>query len=436
MKREYEIMKRLLEIAAVISIILINIQTRNSYGAEWITMNSETTENLSDICGNSETDVFAVGENGIIIHYDGLKWSVINSGITNSLNGVWCISTNDVIAVGEGGVILHYDGNVWSPITHPYSVSSGLEKSGAISNLGDCYDDITNLSKVWGISETDFFSVGLADRYCDGAAYYYQGTILHYDRGIWSIDTYSLALSDIWGDSKTNVFTVGEYGLVLNFDGNSWNEIRIGAGYFDLLHGVWGSSSDDVFIVGQDLTTFKGIIFHFDGIIWSEMNSDTLWGLYDIWGSSENDIFAVGEHGAVLHFDGYNWSSFNSGTIKNLSGIWGVPSRDVFVVGDYGTILRYEYDIKTTTTTSPLTSTTTSASSQPCAAALIYGEHSEEVQLLRYFRDNVLSNTVEGREVIRLYYLWSPVIMKAVEEDEAFKHYVREIIDDVLAMIK
>ena len=33
---------------------------------------------------------------------------------------------------------------------------------------------------------------------------------------------------------------------------------------------------------------------------------------------------------------------------------------------------------------------------------LLYGEYSEETELLRYFRDNVLCTTPEGQEIIRL----------------------------------
>lgn len=93
--------------------------------------------------------------------------------------------------------------------------------------------------------------------------------------------------------------------------------------------------------------------------------------------------------------------------------------------------------LTTSTTTSFIpTSTTTTASSRPCAAALIYGERSEEAELLRHFRDNVLSNTIEGRELIRLYYLWSPIIVKAMEGDEEFKQDMRELIDEVLSKIE
>lgn len=71
-----------------------------------------------------------------------------------------------------------------------------------------------------------------------------------------------------------------------------------------------------------------------------------------------------------------------------------------------------------------------------CPSTLIFGEGSEEVMLLRYFRDNVLSQTPEGQELIRLYYEWSPAIVKAMEQDEEFKEYVKEMVDGILLMIK
>ncbi len=72
----------------------------------------------------------------------------------------------------------------------------------------------------------------------------------------------------------------------------------------------------------------------------------------------------------------------------------------------------------------------------PCSASELYGENSYEVVVLRDFRDNVLSQTPVGQEIIELYYLWSPAIAKAMEEDEAYKEEVKEMIDGVLEMIE
>jgi hypothetical protein len=66
----------------------------------------------------------------------------------------------------------------------------------------------------------------------------------------------------------------------------------------------------------------------------------------------------------------------------------------------------------------------------------MYGEVSEEAELLRELRDNILAQTPEGREVIRLYYQWSPVIVKAMEEDEEFKEKVQEVVDEFLLFIE
>jgi len=73
---------------------------------------------------------------------------------------------------------------------------------------------------------------------------------------------------------------------------------------------------------------------------------------------------------------------------------------------------------------------------EPCPLMAIYGEGSEEIAVLRYFRDSVLSQTTEGKKLIGLYYVWSPVIVKAMEEDEEFKAWVKEKIDSVLPMIE
>ena len=74
-------------------------------------------------------------------------------------------------------------------------------------------------------------------------------------------------------------------------------------------------------------------------------------------------------------------------------------------------------------------------SKDPCISRTLYGNNSREVGLLRYFRDNVLSQTPEGREMIKLYYQWSPVIVKAMEVDEEPKEEVQELIDGVLGMV-
>ena len=71
-----------------------------------------------------------------------------------------------------------------------------------------------------------------------------------------------------------------------------------------------------------------------------------------------------------------------------------------------------------------------------CPLETIYGEHSKETQLLRSLRDNILSQSHEGRELIKLYYKWSPVIVRAMEEEDDFKEEVKEVIDGLLGIVE
>ena len=86
------------------------------------------------------------------------------------------------------------------------------------------------------------------------------------------------------------------------------------------------------------------------------------------------------------------------------------------------------------TSTSSISSTTTTVINI-CPTEEIYGEDSEETELLKHFRDDILNTTPQGQEVIRLYYEWSPMIVQMMEEDVEFKAWVREMIDRALELI-
>ena len=47
-----------------------------------------------------------------------------------------------------------------------------------------------------------------------------------------------------------------------------------------------------------------------------------------------------------------------------------------------------------------------------------------------------MNKTPEGRKLVKLYYQWSPLIVKAMEEDDDFREDVKEIIDEILVLVK
>ncbi len=58
-----------------------------------------------------------------------------------------------------------------------------------------------------------------------------------------------------------------------------------------------------------------------------------------VWGSSADNIFAVGEIGTILYYDGSTWTKLDSGTQDSLISTFGTLNPRVMVVGYDGNIL-------------------------------------------------------------------------------------------------
>jgi len=82
------------------------------------------------------------------------------------------------------------------------------------------------------------------------------------------------------------------------------------------------------------------------------------------------------------------------------------------------------------------TTTTTTIPSWSCAVALIYGENAEQTELLREYRDKVLSKTPEGQEIIKTYYKLSPTVTKLLDHNPLLKNRAKAFIDSMLPGIR
>jgi len=102
------------------------------------------------------------------------------------------------------------------------------------------------------------------------------------------------------------------------------------------LHGVWGSSKDNVFVVGKSAT-----ILRYNGSGWGKTTTNPAqgWNLYDVWGTDAEHIYAVGDYRGRFSYHDGSWDKVASWiTNYSLYSIGGTPDRNLYAVGDLKTI--------------------------------------------------------------------------------------------------
>ena len=108
----------------------------------WVEQFSGTGSTLSSVWGADAKNVWAVGNGGTIIKWDGATWVQPFSGTTDNLNGVWGVDNKNVWAVGgaaTSATIVKWDGATW---TRQTSVTSYY------------------LSSVWGSDVNNVWAIG------------------------------------------------------------------------------------------------------------------------------------------------------------------------------------------------------------------------------------------------------------------------------------
>ncbi|MDD5307963.1 MAG: hypothetical protein PHU25_11635 [Deltaproteobacteria bacterium] len=279
---------------------------------------------ISAMWGDAANDVFAVGGDpanwfeGLAFHFNGADWQSqdLPIGGPYPLSGVWGASSTDVFAVGSYGIYLRYDGSAWSAMP-------------ALTPV---------LTKIWGESASDVFAVG-------GGLM--SSVIRHFDGSAWSQMTGGGQgqLLDVWGRSGNDVYAVG-YRSIVHYDGAAWSAVDTGSVDLTLLtlKGVWGSASDDVFVVGSDVTGNTAVALHYDGTSWQQMDLSAFAigaDLHSLAGRSATEVYAVGASGDAglgLRWDGTGWVRMNGPFDFSLNDVWVAPTGEIYVAGDGGVV--------------------------------------------------------------------------------------------------
>jgi hypothetical protein len=289
------------------------------------------------------TKLFAVGQGGVVVTYDGVIWHNENGGPWRLLLDVWTGGPQEAVVVGEGGVMLEFNGTTVTDATlagvsyylngiagsrdNLYVVGDG---GGVLHYDGSAWADISNdavvtsgLMDIW-VAGSGAFAVGQ-----NGVIVRISGTTLS---AMTSGTTKSLY--SVWGSSVTDVFAVGEEGTILHYNGTEWSSMDTGE-IDDNFNSVTGSSPDNVYAAGT-----SGFMLHYDGSSWESVPSPMGAANAKIWMSGPKDIHCTAGS-MIYHFDGSSWVSFPYVSYQGLFGLAGSGASNVFAVGNSNTILRY-----------------------------------------------------------------------------------------------
>ena len=126
-------------------------------------------------------------------------------------------------------------------------------------------------------------------------------------------------MNDSLGNPDPNAYNA------VHWDGQSWELKRIpfigcGAVVYPPIYSVFAYSNNDIWYARG------GSIVHFDGTEYvnhCSINSLLTGSINKIWGSSSNDLYVVGNNGNIAHYNGSQWTKIESGTTLHLYDIWG-----------------------------------------------------------------------------------------------------------------
>jgi hypothetical protein len=221
-------------------------------------LRSGSSLELAGVFGSAPTDMWAVGDFGVALHYDGRTVANVPPGTLADLMDVWGTGPADVWAVGAAGTVVHFDGQSFAPVAAGSTV---------------------DLKAVFTARPDDVWIGG------DG------GTLLHWNGSSMTpvavpglgaelsvLDLHGVAADDIWLSGGAIVGSPpASRGFVSHFDGQAWSPVEVltfsVAGISEQVRRIWQLAPDDVWAAVGQLSLRGGgpdAYWHFDGTAWTE----------------------------------------------------------------------------------------------------------------------------------------------------------------------
>ncbi len=275
---------------------------------------------LRDVAIINENDVWCVGEIYAdsaqpwlpynAVHWDGEQWELkrIKTNACGGvdyppINAIFAFSFNDVLFAHTDGSITHYDGRNF------------INDCSLITQLN------SSANKMWGTSRNDLYVVSG------------NGLIAYYNDSSWQkLESWTdLGLLDIWGISQTEIYTVGlnygqALGVVLKYDGIAWQKMIEGfvegngfdpsqlfkTQLYGLTDGIWVDEHRTLYTVGNLMYQYKRGKWDYvrslpENYVNGNPGNYYRGYLHAVRGSASNDIFIFGQSETLIHFNGSTW---------------------------------------------------------------------------------------------------------------------------------
>lgn len=348
---------------------------------------SDTTADLHGINGYGASDIFAVGDNGEILVWNGVAWTLLDSGVTEQLNGVCALDSTHIYAVGgNGATVFSGDGATWAD-QHPLNVellsNPGLENwtgtppspdgwqflGGEIAyqaggetphsgthcwaahmNEGHSYGERIILAPV-AVPVKPGSSYDLSIYFCGSSGNYVGYLYAFFSNAAGTSIQQSLITSNWTSEAYQQLSGIitappgaATVELRLYINANANNNTHEFLSYVDdasvqevsapNLNAVSAFDTTHIWAVG----TGGDIRFSANSSTWaSQANILLAHDLYGVAAISASNVYAVGKDGCIAHYNGSAWSHVHVGT-ATFRAVYAFDSTHIWAVKDAGII--------------------------------------------------------------------------------------------------
>lgn len=269
------------------------------------------------------------------------------------LKAVWGAASTNVFAVGDMGNLLRFNGSTWTKETVPATylnwnfndvggINSKIFITSGVNILK--WEGAGKLSVAFTDNSSSMISVGapsMAGLLATGTG----GKVYLFKSGSWgklaTNPTITGSVQAVWGNGGVNVW-VGAKATIYNLNTSLDPAPVVTSKTFTAspsanLNDIWSMASQ-VFAVSA---TPNGKVYHRDGTLkWQTRDPGNTTALWGVWGTASNAIWVTGSEG-IWFFDGAKWGKAYSAPGKQaVKAIHGFGAKNVWAVGQGGTILR------------------------------------------------------------------------------------------------